>query len=155
MNKVILIGRPTGDPEMRFIAGSGMAVVAFTIAIDKELSKQKKEEFKAAGKPTADFPRCKALGKTAEFCGNHVAKGKKVAVIGHIQTGSYEKDGRKVYTTEVFVEKVEIMEWKDSNSGGNNFNQDQGQTNFNQTQQQNGFDQDGFQAIEDDDDIPF
>jgi len=157
VNKVILTGRLVANPELKFLAGAGTAVSSFTIAVEKGLSKAKKEEFKKLGKATADFPRVKVFGKTAEAVANYTEKGKMVLVEGSIQTGSYEKqDGTKVYTTDVLAQHVEFLEWKDNNnSGGNSFNQDQVQTNFNQTQNQNGYSPDGFQAIEDDDDIPF
>jgi len=146
MNKVILLGRIVADIELRFMAGSGKAVCSFTIAVDKGLSKSKKEEFKKQNKPTADFPRVKCFGKTAEFVANYSGKGKRILVEGSITTGNYDReDGTKVYTTDVLAYKVDPIDWKDDN---NSFNQDTHQSNFNQ-------DMDGFIAIEDEDSVPF
>lgn len=95
MNKVILIGRLTRDPEDR------QTVVKYTLAVDR-FNKDKE----------ADFINCVCFGKTAEFAKNYLSKGTKVAVTGRIQTGSYEKDGRKVYTTDVVIETQEFCESK-------------------------------------------
>lgn len=121
MNNVILTGRLTRDPELRYLEGSGTAVGTFTLAVDKNLSKEKKAEFEAANKPTADFIRIKVWGKQAENCANYLAKGRLVAVEGRIDTGSYDKeDGSKVYTTEVVARNVEFLEWGDKKEETNN-----------------------------------
>lgn len=97
MNTVNLIGNLTRDPEIRYTSGAEpMAIATFTLAINR-------------AKDGADFPRVKCFGRTAENCERYLSKGRKVAVTGRIQTGSYEKDGRKVYTTDVVAERVEFL----------------------------------------------
>ena len=116
MNKLILIGNLTKDPELNFTAGSGIAVARFTVAV----ARMKKGE--------SDFPSCIAFGKTAETISQYFFKGSKIAIEGHIQTGSYDaKDGTKRYTTDVIVDRFEFVESsKNNNQSGasNNFNQD-------------------------------
>lgn len=102
MNQVILTGRLTKDPEIRYTTGSDpMCIASFTLAVDRISRKNEDKQ--------ADFPRIKAFGKTAENIEKYVAKGSKVAVQGSIQTGSYEKDGRTVYTTDVVASYVEFL----------------------------------------------
>lgn len=114
MNSVNLIGRITRDLELRYIQGSGTAVTNFTLAIDKGLSKDKKQEMESQNKPTADFINVVVWGKSAENCVNYLAKGRLVAVEGRLQSGSYDdKDGKKVYTTDVNASKVHFIDWKD------------------------------------------
>lgn len=105
MNSVVLIGRMTKDPEIRYSqnGGESMAVARFALAVDRKK--------KDAG---ADFIGCVAFGKTAETIEKYCNKGKKLGIIGHIQTGSYEKDGAKVYTTDVIVDQMEFVESKSS-----------------------------------------
>jgi single-strand DNA-binding protein len=111
MNSVILIGRLARDPELRFVPGSGMAVANFTMAIDKGLTREKKQEFESQGRPTADFIRIVVWGKRAENCSLYLSKGKMVAVRGSIQTGSYKSNsGETHYTTEVLANHVEFIE---------------------------------------------
>ena len=99
MNKVILIGRLTKDPELRFTAGSGMAVSRFTVAVNRQF---KKDE--------TDFINCVAFGKTAETISQYLTKGRQIAVIGSIRTGSYDaQDGTKIYTTDVAVDSFEFI----------------------------------------------
>lgn len=106
MNSVQLIGRLTRDPEIRY-TGSGSSIARFSIAVDRR--------FKQEGSDTADFINCVAFGKTAEFIEKFFNKGKKIALIGRIQTGSYtNNDGAKVYTTDVIAEQVEFVESKSS-----------------------------------------
>lgn len=110
MNSVVLIGRLVRDPELRFIPTTGMAVVKFTLAVDRELSKEKRQEAADHGKQTADFIGVTAFGKTAENAANYLAKGRQCAVSGRIQTGSYtDKDGNKRYTTDVIASRVEFI----------------------------------------------
>ena len=106
MNKVILIGRLTKDPEVRYSAGeNSMAIGRYTLAIDRP-----KKDGEDAG---ADFINCVTFGKRAEFAEKYFFKGMKVAVTGRIQTGSYtNKDGVKVYTTDVMVDEQEFCESK-------------------------------------------
>jgi len=104
MNSVNLIGRLTADPEVRYTE-SQLAIARLTLAVDR---------FKKDAEQTADFIRIIAFGKTAEAIEKFTAKGKKLAVTGRIQTGSYEdKNGSKVYTTDVIADRVEFLEWKD------------------------------------------
>ena len=122
MNNVVLIGRLTRDPELRYIPGSGTAVCNFTMAVDKGLSKDKKQEMESKNQPTVDFIRIVVWGKMGENSANYLAKGRLVAVQGSIQTGSYDdKDGKKVYTTEVNARNVEFLEWGDKKEGQADF----------------------------------
>lgn len=104
MNKVITVGRLVRDPETRYSGESNsMAVCRYTLAVDRK--------FKKDGEPTADFINYVAFGKTAEFAEKYFARGLRVAVSGRIQTGSYtNRDGQKVYTTDVVVEEHEIAQ---------------------------------------------
>lgn len=105
MNKVILIGRLTKDPEIRYSQQNDTAIARYTLAVDRM--------FKHDGEPQADFIRCVAFGKPAEFAENYLHKGVKIAVTGRIQTGSYiNRDGQKVYTTDVVAESQEFCERK-------------------------------------------
>ncbi len=114
MNNVNLIGRLTRDPELRYIPGSGTAVTKFSIAVDKGLSRDKKQEMESKGQPTADFINIVVWGKSAENCANYLVKGRLVGVQGSIQTGSYIKDdGSKVYTTDIRANSVEFLEFGD------------------------------------------
>lgn len=111
MNQVILTGRLTKKPELRSIPNSGTAVTSFTLAVDKGLSKQKKAEMESKGQPTADFIRITVWGKQAENCVQFLDKGSLVGVSGRIQTGNHEKDGVKVFTTDVVANQVEFLEF--------------------------------------------
>lgn len=123
MNRVDLIGRLTADPELRYAPSTGKAVTKFTIAIDRQMSKEQKEQAQQAGKPTADFIRIIVWGKTAEHCGNYLAKGRLVSVEGSIITGSYETAaGEKRYTTEVAANKVQFLERAKDTAPSDNFN---------------------------------
>ena len=110
MNSVVLIGRLTRDPEVRYTAGTQMAVCTFTVAIDRPV--------RSGGEKQTDFPRVTVFGKQAENCERYLAKGRLVGIQGRLQTGSYtNKDGVKVYTTDVVVEEQEFAESKNSNAG--------------------------------------
>ena len=112
MNKVILIGHLTKDPELKFLPGDGKAVARFTLAVNRQF---KKEE--------SDFISCTVWGKAAETITQYCVKGSKIAVTGSIRTGSYEdKAGNKKYTTDVNVESFEFAGGKSNASGNNNFN---------------------------------
>lgn len=112
MNNVVLIGRLTKDPEIKYLQ-SGIPVANFSLAIDKQLPKEKKQELESKGEPTADFVNIVAWNKTAENCANHLTKGLKVAIQGRIQTRSYQtNDGAKRYITEIVAERTEFLEWK-------------------------------------------
>ncbi len=105
MNKVILIGRLVADPELRNTQ-SGKSVASYRLAVDRQV--------KQDGQPEADFLNCKAFGKNAEFASNYLRKGTKIAIEGRIQTGSYEKDGVKHFTTDIIVDRHEFCESKKS-----------------------------------------
>ena len=123
MNAVQLVGRLTKDPEIRY-TDDRMAVARFAVAIDRPPRDGKKE---------ADFPNVVVFGKQAENCGKYTAKGKLIGIEGRIQTGSYtNKNGDKVYTTDVIANRIEFIEWADK-----------------QEEKQNSF---GFQPV---DDMPF
>lgn len=103
MNKVILIGRLTRDPEIRYTQND-TAIARYTLAVDRMVKN---------GEQSADFIRCVAFNKTAEFAEKYLQKGIKISVIGHIQTGSYtDREGQTVYTTDVVVENQEFCERK-------------------------------------------
>jgi len=121
MNNVVLIGRLTRDPELRYIPVTGTAVTKFNLAVDRGLSKDKKQEMESKGQPTADFINITVWGKQAENAANYLAKGRLVAIHGRIQTGSYEKDGIRIYTTEVVASNVEFLEWGDKNNKNQGF----------------------------------
>ena len=112
MNKVILMGRLTRDPEVRYSQGdNAMAIARYTLAVDRRFNRNGDEN-------TADFINCVAFGRAGEFAEKYFRKGIKIAVTGRIQTGSYtNKDGVKVYTTDVVVEEQECAESKNSSSG--------------------------------------
>ena len=116
MNKVILMGRLTRDPEVRYSAGdNAMAIARYSLAVDR-----RRRANGGADEQTADFINCVAFGKQAEFAEKYLRKGTKMLVTGRIQTGSYtNKDGVKVYTTDVVVEEQEFAESKaNSDNGG-------------------------------------
>lgn len=131
MNKVILMGRLTRDPEVRYTQGEQpMAIARYTLAVDRRQSRNNNN----GDEQTADFINCVAFGRTGEFAEKYLRKGTKIAVTGRIQTGSYtNKDGVKVYTTEVVVEDHEFCESRNasgenggynggySNNGGNGY----------------------------------
>lgn len=113
MNKCILMGRLTRDPDVRDTQ-SGNVVARMKLAVDRRKKKDGTQE--------TDFPSLVAFGKTAEFCQNYLAKGKKILVEGRLQTGSYEKeDGTKVYTTDVIAENIEFAESKRQDNGGGEY----------------------------------
>ena len=110
MNKVILVGRFTRDPEVRYTDG-GATVAKFSLAVDRR--------FKQDGGQDTDFISCVSFGKTAEFIEKYFRKGMKIGVCGRIQTGSYtNNDGQKVYTTDVAVEESYFVESKNASSAG-------------------------------------
>lgn len=114
MNKVILMGRLTRDPEVRYSQGeSSMAIARFTLAVDRRFSRNNNGDDNKA-----DFIGCVAFGRTGEFAEKYLHKGTKVVATGRIQTGSYtNKDGVKVYTTDIVVEDLEFAESKNAAGG--------------------------------------
>ena len=123
MNKVILVGRLTRDPEVRYTQGENQTAIArYTLAVDRR--------FKRDGEPTADFINCGVFGKSAEFAEKYFRQGLRVAISGRITTGSYtNKDGIKVYTTEVTVEDQEFAESKAESEANKTSVQQATQTN--------------------------
>lgn len=110
MNKVILMGRLTRDPEVRYASGDNLAIARYTLAVDRR--------FHRDGEATADFINCVTFGRAAEFAEKYLRQGTKIAVSGRIQTGSYtNRDGHKVYTTEIVVDEQEFAEGKNTGSG--------------------------------------
>lgn len=132
MNLVSLVGRLTKDPEVRYGGqNNDKAVARFTVAVDRK--------YKTEGGQTADFISCIGFGKTAEFLEKYFKKGMRIGLNGRIQTGSYEKDGQKIYTTDVVADSVEFVESKKD------------------SQPQSQPDNDGFMSIPDgiDEELPF
>ena len=150
MNKVILMGRLTRDPDVKYTAGDNpMAIARYTLAVDRR--------FKRENEATADFISCVAFGKAAEFAEKYFRQGIRIVVSGRIQTGSYtNRDGNKVYTTDVVVEEQEFAESKNNAAGKNNAqdNTAAGQQSGNQGVS---VDADGFMNIPDgiDEELPF
>ncbi len=142
MNKVILMGRLTRDPDIRYTQGDNQKAIArYTLAVDRR--------YKKDGEQAADFISCVAFGKMAEHVEKYYHKGIKVVISGRIQTGSYDhKDGYKVYTTDVVVEEQEFAESKSASVG----NESTGFSNTGSTQQTEG---DGFMSVPDDADLPW
>lgn len=149
MNNVVLIGRLTKDPELRYIPNSNTAVTTFTLAVDKGLSREKREEMESKNQPTADFIQIVCWGKTAQNVANYVTKGLQVAVNGRIQTRTYDdNNGNRHYITEVVASQVEFLEWKDrANTGHANMSAQRQDRDFS----------DDFHGFEprNDDNIPF
>ena len=143
MNKVILMGRLTRDPEVRYGTGENSTAVArYTIAVDRR--------FKRDGEQNADFIGCVASGRNADFAEKYLRQGTKIVLTGRIQTGSYtNRDGQKVYTTDIVVEEQEFAESKTAagNGGQNNYSRPSAATS----------DVDGFMNIPEgiDDELPF
>ena len=144
MNKVILMGRLTRDPEVRYGAGENSTAVArYTIAVDRR--------FKRDGEQSADFIACVAFGRNAEFAEKYLRQGTKIVLTGRIQTGSYtNRDGQKVYTTDIVVEEQEFAESKAAAAGNG------GQGNYSRASSAPS-DANGFMNIPDgiDDELPF
>ena len=145
MNKVILMGRLTRDPEIRYSQGEqSTAVARYTIAVDRRFRRDGDQQ-------TADFINCVAFGRQGEFAEKYFRKGIKIAITGRIQTGSYtNREGQKVYTTEVVVEEQEFCESKNAN----NSNSQQSNTANASNQPSSGND---FMSIPEgiEDDLPF
>ena len=139
MNKVVLMGRLTRDPEMRFTQGNNTAVCSFSLAVNRR--------FKQEGQPDADFINVVAWAKTAEFVSKYFTKGQQVGVIGRIQTRNYDdKDGKKVFVTEVVAEEAYFAESK----------KEQNTTSEpNVASEPNVTTSAGFMAVEGDSDLPF
>ena len=140
LNKVVLIGRLTRDPETRVLS-SGSSVSTFTLAVDRTFKSRD-------GERGTDFIPIVAWGKTAELCGQYLSKGRQTAVAGRIQTRSYDaNDGSKRYVTEVVAEEVTFLGSKNDGMSRNN-------NNFSSPENEFGVPMDGFSEM-DDDDMPF
>lgn len=110
MNVVMMIGRLTKDPEIRYISESQTAVATFSLAIDRPV--------KQGAEKKTDFPHIIVFGRQAENCEKYLAKGRRVGIQGRIQTGSYQgKNGQTVYTTDVVADRVEFLEWGNRDGG--------------------------------------
>jgi single-strand DNA-binding protein len=132
MNKVIIMGRLTKEVDLKYTQ-SGTAVAKFSVAVDRRVKQGEEKK--------ADFINCVAFGKTAEFISKYFAKGSSIAVVGRIQTGSYDNsEGKKVYTTDIMVEEVSFA--------GGKKTEGQAQQNSQSTTE-------GFIPIGDDEDLPF
>jgi len=117
LNSVVLIGRLTRDPELRYIPNTGTAVSNFSLAVDKQVSRERRQEMEAKGQPTADFINIVVWGKQAENCANYLAKGRLAAVQGRLQSRSYDdSEGIRRYVTEVVAERVKFLEWGDEDA---------------------------------------
>ena len=158
MNKVILMGRLTRDPEVRYSTGNNpLAIARYTLAVDRR--------FKRDGEAEADFISCLSFGKTAEFAEKYYRQGLKIVVSGRIQTGSYtNREGQKVYTTEVVVEEQEFAESKSASQGsGGNTSNNRGNNTTNHSSNNGSnsssdpYPADGFMNIPDgiDEELPF
>lgn len=118
MNKVILMGRLTRDPNITYSQKDNSAIARFTLAVDRRVAKNNDNQ------QTADFISCVAFGKSGEFADKYLRQGTKIALEGHIQTGSYtNKDGAKVYTTDVIVGQMEFAESKSAGNGNGTKNE--------------------------------
>lgn len=151
MNKVVLVGRLTRNPEVRYSQGEKPTAVArYTLAVDRRLKRD--------GEPTADFIPCVVFGRSAEFAEKYFRQGMRVAISGNIQTGSYtNKDGVKVYTTEVYVEEQEFAESRSEHSSGSAPAQSQNAPAQTAAPAQPAVDANGFMNIPDgiDEELPF
>ena len=116
MNKVILMGRLTRDPDVRYSQGpEPQAFARYTLAVDRRIRRDNNDP----NAQTADFISCVAFGKSAQFAEQYLRKGTKIAITGRIQTGKYtNREGQTVYTTDVFIEDQEFAESKNANGGG-------------------------------------
>ena len=158
MNKAILMGRLTRDPEIRYTQGDNpMCIARYTLAVDRRFNRNNDDG------NNADFIPCICFGKSAEFVEKYLRKGTKMAVTGRIQTGSYtNRDGVKVYTTEVVIEEQEFAESKNAQSAGSgstsgNAGADRRETGRQQAPAKSDDPMDGFMNIPDgiDEELPF
>lgn len=139
MNKVILMGRLTRDPEVRYTQGEqAMAVARYTLAVDRRGKNQEN---------SADFIQCVAFGKAGEFAERYLHKGTKIVLTGRIQTGSYtNKEGQRVYTTDIVAEDQEFAESKNTESSGRYSNQSAQETQHSDN---------GFMSVDENSELPF
>lgn len=149
MNKVILIGRLTRDPEVRYTQ-SGIAVCTFTLAVDRRYARKAENN----GQPTADFIPIVAWRKLAEICGNNLTKGRRISVEGSMQVRNYEaQDGTKRYVTEVIADEVEFLDSRNSGQGDGGYSQGGAEPSFGKAAPQP--QSDSFGPAIPDEEIPF
>lgn len=147
MNHVVLIGRLTKNPEVRYIPGSGTPVATFSLAIDRDYTKKD-------GTKETDFIPVELMGRSAEFCGKHVTKGRLVAVQGSIRIDKYQtQTGENKVFTKVAGKNIQVLDSKKDNTN-NTSDEASFKPSFEPNFEPQGLDPNGFQAI-DDDDIPF
>ena len=155
MNKVILMGRLTRDPEVRYSQGeTPLAIARYSLAVDRRNARSNN----GGDEQTADFINCVAFGRAGEFAERYFRKGTKIAVSGRIQTGSYtNKDGVRVYTTDIVVEEQEFAESKNASSGNEGGYQNNGYNGGGYNRPAPGGAGDGFMNIPDgiDEELPF
>ncbi len=144
MNKVILMGRLTKDPELRYTSGNNTAVASFTIAVNRRFAQE--------GQPQADFINVVAWSKTAEFCGKYFTKGQQVAVVGRIQTRTWDdNEGKRHYVTEVVADETYFADSKRGGDAGGNYG-GSAQKTYSDAPAASG---DGFYPMDEDDELPF
>lgn len=163
MNSVNIIGRLVRDPELRYTQ-SQQAVCTFTLAVDKKLSREKRQEAEAAGRPTADFPRIMVWGKQGENVSRYLSKGSQCGVIGRIQTGSYQdrETGKTIYTTDIIADRVEFLDSQNTSQNNSGATKEQNARNYTSGgensytgQNNDDFFEDDFEEVQDDSRIPF
>lgn len=160
MNRVDLVGYLVRDPELKYTQAN-QAVCTFTLAVNKRLSREKKQELEAQNRPTADFPRIYVWGKMGENASRYLFKGSQCAIEGRIQTGSYEdNNGNRVFTTDIVAQHVEFLTRLTQNDTNYNSNTNTSQGYQNQSKgnygaNNNNFFDDDFQEVQDDGRIPF
>jgi len=148
MNKAILVGRLTKDPELTFAQGTGTGICKFTIAVNRR--------FKRDGQPDADFLPVTVFGKQAEATANYMRKGSQVAISGTIQTSNYtNKDGVKMYKTEIITDEVDFLDSKGKDSNSSNSNSNQSRSTNNTSTENYDFGSNSDVTPIDDGDIPF
>lgn len=143
MNSIVLMGRLTKDPETRYTSGNNTATTSFTLAVNRDFPKE--------GQPSADFINIVTWAKTAEFAGKYFTKGLQVAVVGRLQTRTWDdNEGKRHYVTEVVADRVYFA---DSKKSGQDSNRSDSYEPAQTTQPQAG--QDGFYPMDEDDELPF
>lgn len=148
MNKVILMGRLTRDPEVRYTQGDNLEMARYTLAVDRR--------FKKDGEANADFISFVTFGKSAEFAEKHFKQGTKIAVSGRIQTASYtNRDGQKVYTTDIVIEEQDFAESKAASQQNNSGNAQNASNNQQAQQPKPQTSPDGFMSADDGEELPF
>lgn len=117
-NKVTLLGRLTKDPVLEYTQNN-KAYIRFNLAVDKNLTREKRQELESKNQPTADFINCVCFGSMAETISKYSGKGLRILINGRIQTGSFEKDGQRVFTTDVVANNIEFIDWANADNNSN------------------------------------